>query len=114
MKKIVNWIKHPSLSKRLAVSFLLILTLSVLILSGVSYYTAESSIEDEIMRSAKNSVDQLNEMIDQNIDKKADAITYFSEVIKEKAYTEKGQTSLRQNKDVEAVFTRYLPQGILF
>ncbi|WP_458110782.1 methyl-accepting chemotaxis protein [Bacillus sp. PK6-013] len=113
MKKIVNWIKHPSLSKRLAVSFLLILTLPVLILSGVSYYTAGSSIEDEIMRSARNSVDQLNETIDQNIEKKADAITYFSEVIKEKAYKEKGQTSLRQkfeqyarqNKDVEAVFT---------
>ncbi|AWV40949.1 chemotaxis protein [Bacillus licheniformis] len=113
MKKILEWFKHPSLSKRLAVSFLLILTLPVLILSGVSYYTAGGSIEDEIMRSARNSVDQLNEMIDQNIEKKADAVTYFSEEIKEKTYKEKGQTSLRQkfeqyarqNKDVEAVFT---------
>lgn len=70
MKKILEWFKHPSLSKRLAVSFLLILTLPVLILSGVSYYTAGGSIEDEIMRSARNSVDQLNEMIDQNIEKK--------------------------------------------
>ncbi|MCY9269694.1 chemotaxis protein, partial [Bacillus licheniformis] len=87
--------KHPSLSKRLAVSFLLILTLPVLVLSGVSYYTAGGSIEDEIMRSARNSVDQLNEMIDQNIEKKADAVTYFSEEIKEKTYKEKGQTSLR-------------------
>ncbi len=78
MKKIVNWIKHPSLSKRLAVSFLLILTLPVLILSGVSYYTAGSSIEDEIMRSARNSVDQLNETIDQNIEKKKRMLLHIS------------------------------------
>ncbi|WP_459208789.1 methyl-accepting chemotaxis protein TlpB [Bacillus glycinifermentans] len=65
------------------------------------------------MRSANNSVDQLNKMISQNVEKKADAIAYFSETIRKKAYGEKGQTSLRekfeqyakQNKDVEAVFT---------
>ncbi|MFO6495789.1 MULTISPECIES: methyl-accepting chemotaxis protein TlpB [Bacillus] len=113
MKKILDWIKRPSLSKRLTISFLLILTLPILIFSSASYMTAGSSIEDEIMRSAKNSVDQLNEMIDQNLEKKADAITYFSEVIQEQTFKEKGQTSLRekfeqyakQNQDVEAIFT---------
>ncbi|MEC1261923.1 methyl-accepting chemotaxis protein [Bacillus swezeyi] len=113
MKKILDWIKRPSLSKKLTISFLLILTVPILILSIASVYQASSSLEDEIMRSARNSVDQLNEMIDQNVEKKADAITYFSEVIHEKTYKEKGRTSLRekfeqyakQNKDVEAIFT---------
>ncbi|MES9689487.1 methyl-accepting chemotaxis protein, partial [Bacillus sp. JJ353] len=90
-----------------------ILTIPVSALAFSSYSTAGHSLEGEIMRSANNSVDQLNKMISQNVEKKADAIAYFSETIRKKAYEEKGQTSLRekfeqyakQNKDVEAVFT---------
>ncbi|WP_438825379.1 methyl-accepting chemotaxis protein TlpB [Bacillus sp. JJ353] len=89
------------------------MTIPVSALAFSSYSTAGHSLEGEIMRSANNSVDQLNKMISQNVEKKADAIAYFSETIRKKAYEEKGQTSLRekfeqyakQNKDVEAVFT---------
>ncbi|WP_442853769.1 methyl-accepting chemotaxis protein TlpB [Bacillus sp. TH008] len=113
MGKIWGWIKRPSISKRLIISFLCILTIPVSALAFSSYSTAGHSLEGEIMRSANNSVDQLNKMISQNVEKKADAIAYFSETIRKKAYEEKGQTSLRekfeqyakQNKDVEAVFT---------
>ncbi|MDI5791702.1 hypothetical protein PO124_35220 [Bacillus licheniformis] len=74
----------------------MILTLPVLILSGVSYYTAGGSIEDEIMRSARNSVDQLNEMIDQNIEKKR-MLLHISVKRSKKNIQGKGQTSLRQS-----------------
>lgn len=113
MGKIWGWIKRLSISKRLIISFLCILTIPVSALAFSSYSTAGHSLEGEIMRSANNSVDQLNKMISQNVEKKADAIAYFSETIRKKAYGEKGQTSLRekfeqyakQNKYVEAVFT---------
>ncbi|MBG9914927.1 chemotaxis protein, partial [Bacillus sonorensis] len=113
MGKLWDWIKRPSISKRLIFSFLFILTIPVAVLACSSYYTAGSSLESEMMISARNSVDQLNKMIDQNVEKKADAIAYFSETIQDKTYKEKDQASVRekfaqyakQNKDVEAVFT---------
>lgn len=39
-------------------------------LSFSAYQTAGSTLESEIMRSARDNVEQLNEIIDQNIEKK--------------------------------------------
>ncbi|MDA7027845.1 methyl-accepting chemotaxis protein [Bacillus sp. CLL-7-23] len=113
MKKVFERIFRPSISRKLMFSFFFILTVPILVLAFSSYHTASQSLEEEIMRSARNSVDQLNQLIDQNLEKKADTITYFSEVIDERAYKEKGQKTLRakfeqykaQNKDVEGIFT---------
>lgn len=70
MGKIWGWIKRPSISKRLIISFLCILTIPVSALAFSSYSTAGHSLEGEIMRSANNSVDQLNKMISQNVEKR--------------------------------------------
>ncbi|MDA1475094.1 methyl-accepting chemotaxis protein TlpB [Bacillus changyiensis] len=113
MKKVLDRIFRPSISRKLMFSFFFILTVPILVLAFSSYHTASQSLEEEIMRSARNSVDQLNQLIDQNLEKKAETITYFSKVIDEKAYKEKGQKTLRakldqykaQNKDVEGIFT---------
>ncbi|MFN2744031.1 MULTISPECIES: methyl-accepting chemotaxis protein TlpB [unclassified Bacillus (in: firmicutes)] len=113
MKRLLDWTRRPSISKRLIFSFILILTIPILVLSFTSYYTASSTLEDEIMRSAKDNVDELNEVITQNIGAKETSIAYFSEWVDQKAYEEKGQASIKQrfeqfskqNPDVELVFT---------
>ncbi|MED1739588.1 methyl-accepting chemotaxis protein [Bacillus swezeyi] len=113
MKKLLDWTRRPSISKRLIFSFILILTIPILVLSVTSYSTASSTLEEEIMRNAKDNVDELNEMINQNIGGKETSIAYFSEWVNQKAYKEKGQASIKQrfeqfakqNPDVELVFT---------
>lgn len=70
MNKLLEWIKRPSISKKLFLSFLLVLTVPILALSFSAYQTAGSTLESEIMRSARDNVEQLNEIIDQNIEKK--------------------------------------------
>ncbi|TWN02259.1 hypothetical protein CHCC14566_1830 [Bacillus licheniformis] len=52
MKKLLNWMKRPSISKKLIFSFIFILTIPILVLSVTSYFTASSTLEDEILRSA--------------------------------------------------------------
>nr|WP_270573174.1 methyl-accepting chemotaxis protein [Bacillus glycinifermentans] len=113
MKRVLDWIKRPSISKRLVFSFILVLTVPILVLAASSYYTASSTLKDEIMRSAKDNVDELSDIINQNVGSKETDVAYFSESINKKAYTEKGQASLKekfeqyikQNKDVELVYT---------
>ncbi|AGN37693.1 methyl-accepting chemotaxis protein [Bacillus paralicheniformis] len=113
MKKLLNWMKRPSISKKLIFSFIFILTIPILVLSATSYFTASSTLEDEILRSAKDNIDELNDIIQQDIGSKETSIAYFSEWIDQKAYKEKGQTAIKQrfeqfakqNPDVELVFT---------
>ncbi|KKB74639.1 methyl-accepting chemotaxis protein [Bacillus sp. FSL M8-0052] len=113
MKRVLDWIKRPSISKRLIFSFILVLTVPILVLAASSYYTASSTLKEEIMRNAKANVDELNDIINQTVGSKETDVSYFSEWINKKAYTEKGQASLKekfeqyikQNKDVELVYT---------
>ncbi|WP_412095227.1 hypothetical protein [Bacillus haynesii] len=56
MKKLLNWTKRPSISKKLIFSFIFILTIPILVLSVTSYFTASSTLEDEILRSAKDNI----------------------------------------------------------
>ncbi|WP_411809906.1 hypothetical protein [Bacillus paralicheniformis] len=96
MKKLLNWMKRPSISKKLIFSFIFILTIPILVLSATSYFTASSTLEDEILRSAKDNIDELNDIIQQDIGSKETSIAYFSEWIDQKAYKEKGQTAIKQ------------------
>ncbi|NPC93938.1 methyl-accepting chemotaxis protein [Bacillus sp. WMMC1349] len=113
MNKLLVWFRRSSISKKLLISFFLILIVPILVLALSSYYTASQSLEEEIMRSAKNSVNQLNEMIDQSIEKKSETVNYFSEDVNEKAFKGKAQQALvkkfeqyaKQNKDVEAIYS---------
>lgn len=105
--------KRPSISKKLIFSFIFILTIPILVLSATSYFTVSSTLEDEILRSAKDNIDELNDIIQQDIGSKETSIAYFSEWIDHKAYKEKGKTAIKQrfeqfakqNPDVELVFT---------
>ncbi len=100
MKKLLDWIKRPSISKRLIFSFILVLTVPILVLAASSYYTASSTLHDEIMRSAKDNVDELNDIINQNVGSKETDVAYFSEWINQNAYKGKGLTPDRFKRKV--------------
>ncbi|MEC1262238.1 methyl-accepting chemotaxis protein [Bacillus swezeyi] len=113
MPKMINWMKHPSIAKKLILSFLFILTVPIIVLSYSAYQTASSTLDTEIISSARENVEQLNEIIDQNISQKANAASHFSSLMKESTYKEKGNASIKEkfeqyaklHPDVEGIFT---------
>ncbi|MFT0801085.1 methyl-accepting chemotaxis protein [Bacillus swezeyi] len=113
MPKMINWMKHPSIAKKLILSFLFILTVPIIVLSYSAYQTASSTLDTEIINSARENVEQLNEIIDQNISQKANAASHFSSLLKKSTYKEKGNASIKEkfeqyaklHPDVEGIFT---------
>lgn len=53
MENIINWVKRPSIAKKLILSFLLILTVPIIVLSYSAYQTASSTLDGEIMDNAR-------------------------------------------------------------
>lgn len=82
MKTFINWLKKPSISKKLIVSFIAILIIPILILEFSSYRSASGKLDQEIMGNAKNSVDTFNTTVTNDLREKAKAVTFFSESLK--------------------------------
>ena len=105
--------KRPSIAKKLILSFLLILTVPIIVLSYSAYQTASSTLDGEIMDNARENVNQLNEIINQNISQKTNAMSYFSGFINENSFKGKESDSLKVkfeqfaklHPDVEGIFT---------
>ncbi|WP_423052260.1 hypothetical protein [Bacillus atrophaeus] len=53
MKTFINWLRRPSISKKLIISFCIILIIPILILEWSSYRTASGTLDQEIMGNAK-------------------------------------------------------------
>ncbi|RCK12592.1 hypothetical protein DT075_09450 [Bacillus licheniformis] len=63
MSNIVNWMKRPSIAKKLILSFLLILTVPIIVLSYSAYQTAESSASiQDIAASAEEQLASMEEI----------------------------------------------------
>lgn len=109
MKTFINWLKKPSISKKLIVSFIAILIIPILILEFSSYRSASGKLDQEIMGNAKNSVDTFNTTVTNNLGEKAKAVTFFSESLKRSAF--KGKTN---QEEIKAKFSQYVSinQGV--
>ncbi|MCY7526067.1 HAMP domain-containing protein, partial [Bacillus safensis] len=94
MKKI-NFFKHFTMSKKLITAFLAILLVPILVLAAFSYEVASKSLNDEIMSSAANGVQQLNELINKDIQPKIDMVSYLSKSIKKGELTAKNKDLLK-------------------
>ncbi|BBP91899.1 hypothetical protein BsIDN1_55170 [Bacillus safensis] len=77
------------MSKKLITAFLAILLVPILVLAAFSYEVASKSLNDEIMSSAANGVQQLNELINKDIQPKIDMVSYLSKSIKKGELTAK-------------------------
>lgn len=112
MKKILQLIKQRSITRKLLVSFLSILIIPVVILAIFAYQSASSSLDRQMMGSALENVQQLNEIINTSIGEKENSADYFSEWLTKK-YNAKSNASIAEkfsqyisiNKDVESIYT---------
>ncbi|WP_446680254.1 methyl-accepting chemotaxis protein [Bacillus rugosus] len=113
MKKILQLIKQRSITRKLLVSFLSILIIPVVILAAIAYQSASSSLDRQMMGSALENVQQLNETINTSIGEKENSAAYFSEWLTKKRYNAKSNASIAEkfsqyisiNKDVESIYT---------
>lgn len=94
MKKI-NFFKHFTMSKKLITAFLAILLVPILVLAAFSYEVASKSLNDEIMSSAANGVNQLNELINKDVQPKIDIVSYLSKSVKKRNWPLKIRIYLR-------------------
>lgn len=83
------------MSKKLITAFLAILLVPILVLAAFSYEVASKSLNDEIMSSAANGVQQLNELINKDIQPKIDMVSYLSKSIKKGELTAKNKDLLK-------------------
>lgn len=113
MKKILQLIKQRSITRKLLVSFLSILIIPVVILAAIAYQSASSSLDRQMMGSALENVQQLNEIINTSIGEKENSAAYFSEWLTKERYNAKSNASIKEkfsqyisiNKDVESIYT---------
>ncbi|MCY9192457.1 methyl-accepting chemotaxis protein [Bacillus spizizenii] len=113
MKKILQLIKQRSITRKLLVSFLSILIIPVVILAVIAYQSASSSLDRQMMGSALENVQQLNEIINTTIGEKENSAAYFSEWLTKERYNAKSNASIKEkfsqyisiNKDVESIYT---------
>ncbi|OLP64093.1 Methyl-accepting chemotaxis protein McpA [Bacillus pumilus] len=81
MKKF-NFFKRFTMIKKLITAFLFILLVPILVLATFSYEVASESLHEEIMSSAANGVQQLNDSINKEVQPKIDIVTYLSQSFK--------------------------------
>ncbi|WP_353854726.1 methyl-accepting chemotaxis protein [Bacillus sp. Bos-x628] len=94
MKKI-NFFKHFTMTKKLITAFLAILLVPILVLAACSYKVASDSLNDEIMSSAENGVNQLNELINKDVKPKIDMVAYLSKSVKKDELKAKNKDLLK-------------------
>ncbi|MDI0273587.1 methyl-accepting chemotaxis protein [Bacillus safensis] len=110
--KFIQYFRKPSISKKLVFSFLFILLCPIIVLAFSSYHTASTSLNDQIMQSAKENVEQLDKNITKVVKVKTDAADFFSKWITEKKLKQKGTTDIQgrfeqfmsMNDDTEGIF----------
>lgn len=83
------------MSKKLITAFLAILLVPILVLAAFSYDVASKSLNNEIMSSAANGVQQLNELINKDVQPKIDIVSYLSKSVKKSELTSKNKDLLK-------------------
>ncbi|WJM60988.1 methyl-accepting chemotaxis protein [Bacillus amyloliquefaciens] len=106
-------IKQRSLTRKLLISFLAILILPISTLAFIAYQSAVSTLDRQMMGSALDNVQQINDMINTSISQKEDGAAYFSDWLTKDRYKPKNQSQITDkfseyikiNKDVESIYT---------
>ncbi|MBX7013392.1 HAMP domain-containing protein [Bacillus aerophilus] len=100
MKSIIKWLKKPSISKRLIISFTLVLILPIITLSTISYQIAKEELDHEIMYGANARVNELNDMIEQKLLNKENAVKLFTETSSAADFKKKNQDELYEHFEI--------------
>ncbi|KEP28326.1 methyl-accepting chemotaxis protein [Bacillus zhangzhouensis] len=100
MKSAIKWLKKPSISKRLIISFTLVLVLPIITLSAISYQIAKQELDHEIMYGANARVNELNDMIEQKLLNKENAVKLFTETSNADDFKKKNQHELYEHFEI--------------
>lgn len=88
MGSLLKRIGSISLTRKLIISFLLILIVPGVIIGSVSYQTARVNFEQQIVAKANENIAVLDSVITQNLDAKSVDVAYFADILTEDAYKE--------------------------
>ncbi|MEC0768309.1 methyl-accepting chemotaxis protein TlpB [Bacillus atrophaeus] len=113
MKKTITTVRKSSIGRRLIISFLLILILPIAVLATSAYKSAVSSLEKQMVQSAKENVAILDKIINEKVNSNKKYTEFFSKDVTAEKLKEKNQKKLYQefeqfiqmNDEVEAVFS---------
>ncbi|MBT2261697.1 methyl-accepting chemotaxis protein [Bacillus safensis] len=100
MKSTIKWLKKPSISKRLIISFTLVLVLPIITLSTISYQIAKEELDHEIMYGAKARVNDMNDMIEQKLLNKENAVKLFTQTTTAADFKKKNQDELYEHFEI--------------
>ncbi|KRE19296.1 chemotaxis protein [Bacillus sp. Root920] len=100
MKSAIKWLKKPSISKRLIISFTLVLVLPIITLSTISYQIAKEELDHEIMYGAKARVNDMNDMIEQKLLNKENAVKLFTQTTTGADFKKKNQDELYEHFEI--------------
>ncbi|MCY7540670.1 cache domain-containing protein, partial [Bacillus pumilus] len=100
MKNALKWLKKPSISKRLIISFTLVLVLPIITLSTISYQIAKEELDHEIMYVANTRVNELNDMIQQKLMNKENAVKLFTETSTAADFKKNNQDELYEHFEI--------------
>ncbi|MEH7730812.1 methyl-accepting chemotaxis protein [Bacillus safensis] len=100
MKSAIKWLKKPSISKRLIISFTLVLVLPIITLSTISYQIAKEELDHEIMYGAKARVNDMNDMIEQKLLNKENAVKLFTQTTTAADFKKKNQDELYEHFEI--------------
>ncbi|MBU8727704.1 MULTISPECIES: methyl-accepting chemotaxis protein [Bacillus] len=100
MKNALKWLKKPSISKRLIISFTLVLVLPIITLSTISYQIAKEELDHEIMYGANARVNELNDMIEQKLVNKENAVKLFTETSSAADFKKNNQDELYEHFEI--------------
>ncbi|UYO35009.1 methyl-accepting chemotaxis protein [Bacillus zhangzhouensis] len=100
MKSAIKWLKKPSISKRLIISFTLVLFLPIITLSTISYHIAKEELDREIMYGAKARVNDMNDMIKQKLLNKERAVKHFTQITTAADFKKKNQDELYKHFEI--------------
>ncbi|PRS81233.1 chemotaxis protein [Bacillus sp. YBWC18] len=100
MKNAIKWLKKPSISKRLIISFTLVLVLPIITLSTISYQIAKEELDHEIMYGANTRVNELNDMIQQKLINKENAVKLFTETSTAADFKKNNQDELYEHFEI--------------
>ncbi|WP_369901992.1 methyl-accepting chemotaxis protein [Bacillus manliponensis] len=82
----MKFLSKISITKKLIISFLIILTVPSFVIGGMSYTTAKENFEKQTMLSMSASTTVLNGIIDQQLGAKATDVDYFASIFSASSY----------------------------
>ncbi|MDH2887127.1 methyl-accepting chemotaxis protein [Bacillus cytotoxicus] len=112
MNQFIRWFQNMKVAKKIMISFFIILIVAISIIGGISYQTAKKNFESQIMNSANENIQILDNLINQVIEEKFNDVNNFARIMKSDLYAGENHDELKKmlsqyillNPEVEEIY----------